>query len=122
MRFGATFSEPCARSLGIDPASAYRSITHEIGLELIRLCVYWDRVEPKTGRCDFDSLDWQVEGADKAGLDIILTVGQKAPRWPEFHVPAWTARKQSDFGERIVFMIEAVVRHFAAAPISGWQV
>src|SRR5437867_13342033 len=40
MRFGATFSEPYARSLGIYPAAAYWSVTHEIGLELIRLCAF----------------------------------------------------------------------------------
>jgi len=40
MRFGATFSEPYARSLGIYPAVAYWSVTHEIRLELIRLCAF----------------------------------------------------------------------------------
>ena len=88
MRFGATFSEPYARSLGIYPAAAYWSVTHEIGLELIRLCAYWDRIEPDPGRFDFASLDRQVEEAERTRLEIILTVGQKAPRWPEFHLPA----------------------------------
>src|SRR5207247_9935769 len=40
MRFGATFSEPYARSLGIYPAVAYWSVTHEIRLELVRLCAF----------------------------------------------------------------------------------
>jgi len=74
------------------------------------------------GRFDFDSLDWRVDEAAKAGLDIIVGVGQKAPRWPEFHLPAWTSPKDPDFDRHLFRMVEAVVRHFTDAPISISQV
>jgi len=76
----------------------------------------------RTQAWHFDSLDSQVEDADKAGLDIILTVGQKAPRWPEFHVPAWTSWKSQDFEQRVLTFVDGTVRHFAAAQISVWQI
>jgi GH35 family endo-1,4-beta-xylanase len=122
MKFGVTFSEHYAYSLGLRPADAYQSLIREIGLELIRLCVYWDRTEPEPGRFDFDSLDRQVDEAAKAGLDIVLAVGQKAPRWPEFHLPAWTSRNDPGLEQHLLRMLEAVVRHFADAPVSIWQV
>lgn len=84
MKFGTTFSEPYALSLGLDPTTAFRAITRDVGLRIVRLCTYWDSTEPEHGRFDFHSLDWQIDAATEAGLDIILTVGQKDPRWPEF--------------------------------------
>ena len=122
MKFGVTFSEPYAHSLGLRPVDVYRSLIHEIGIEIVRLCVYWDRTEPQAGKFDFHSLDWQVAEAGKANLDIILAVGQKAPRWPEFHIPAWTSPNDPDFEQYLSRMLEATVRHFRDAPISIWQV
>jgi len=66
MKFGTTFSEPCAESLGLRPGEVYDSLIHELGLQTVRLCAYWDRTEPQPGRFEFGSLDWQVEEATKA--------------------------------------------------------
>ena len=122
MKFGVTFSEPYADFLGLRPADVYQSLVRELGLKVVRLCVYWDRTEPQPGNFDFDSLDRQVDQAAKAGLEIMLAFGQKAPRWPEFHLPAWTSRNDQDFDGHLLRMVETVVRHFKAAPISIWQV
>jgi len=122
MRFGTTFSEPYVESLGLRPGEVYDSLIHELGLQLVRLCAYWDGTERHPGRFEFGSLDWQVDEATKAGLDIILTVGQKAPRWPEFYVPAWTSRRDPSFEQHLLRFVEVTVRHFREAPISVWQV
>jgi hypothetical protein len=122
MKFGVTFSESYADFLGLRPAEVYQSLIRDLGLKVVRLCVYWDRTEPQPGRFDFDSLDRQVDEAAKAGLLIVLAFGQKAPRWPEFHLPAWTATNDRDFEQHLLRMVEVVVRHFADAPISIWQV
>ena len=102
MNHGATFSEPYALSLALDPPAALRAITQDVRLSLIRLCAYWDRIEPQPGRFDFRSLDWQFDEAARAGLDIILTVGQKAPRWPEYHRPAWAPPESPDFEHHLL--------------------
>jgi Beta-galactosidase len=122
MKFGTTFSEPYAESLGLDPRPASRAIARDLGLQTVRLCTNWDRTEPEPGRFDFRSLDWQVDEATKAGLEIILTVGQKAPRWPEYHRPAWTSPTDPAFGQHLFRFIESTVTRFQDAPVSVWQV
>jgi hypothetical protein len=122
MKFGFTFSEPYAESFGLSPAAALGALVDELGLRVVRLCVYWDRTEPRPGAFDFRSLDWQVEEAARAGLKIVLAVGQKAPRWPEFHHPPWTSQSDPDLGEHVLRLVEAAVRHFQNTPISVWQV
>lgn len=122
MRFGVTFSEPYAHSLGLPPERVYDGLLREMALKIIRLCVYWDRTEPEPDKFDFSSLDWQVEAATKAGLDIVLAFGQKAPRWPEFYLPPWTAASDPDFEQHVLRMVETVVRYFKDAPIAIWQV
>jgi hypothetical protein len=129
VRFGTTFSEPYARSLGLEPRAAFRAIGRELGLGIVRLCTYWDRTEPEPGRFDFASLEWQAEEALDAGLEVILTVGQKAPRWPEFYLPPWLPRDPSGntvrdqtFEERLLTFIERTVTHFRGSSISTWQV
>jgi hypothetical protein len=132
MNFGTTFSEPYALSLGLNPPEVFRAIVRDLALQPLRLCTYWDRTEPGPGRFDFRSLDWQVEAAAHAGLEIILTIGQKAPRWPEFYAPPWAGAgdRQSEIGNgtgpglegHLLRFIEATVRRFRDAPISVWQV
>ena len=133
MKFGTTFSEPYALSLGLNPPEVLQAIVGDLALQPMRLCTYWDRSEPEPGRFDFRSLDWQVAAAADAGLnDIILTVGQKAPRWPEFYVPPWAGagNRQPEIGNGIgpaleghlLRFIEATVRHCRDTPISVWQV
>lgn len=78
MRVGATFSATNARSQGLDPREALAQVI-ELGLEPLRLCGYWDRPA--------EDLDWQLDQAQAAGRQVVLTVGMKAPRWPEFHLP-----------------------------------
>ena len=122
MKFGTTFSERYAHSLDLRPAAVYRGLVSETGIEIVRLCVYWDQTELQPGKFDFGSLDWQVAEAASEGLDIILAIGQKTPRWPEFHIPPWTSRDDPVFERQLLRMLETSVRHFRDSPISVWQV
>src|SRR5687767_14817772 len=56
---------------------------------IIRLGAYWDEIEPYEGVYDWSTLDAQLDRADERDLDVILTVGMKAPRWPEYFLPSW---------------------------------
>jgi hypothetical protein len=122
MKFGVTFSEPYAHSLGLRPPEVFRSLISEIGLQMMRLCVYWDRTEPLPGEFDFDPLDHQVDEAARVGLDIILAFGQKAPRWPEFYRPEWARPNDPDFERHLLRMVDTVLRHFQDVPVTIWQV
>ena len=57
--------------------------------QILRLGAYWNRMEPEP--CQFcpDSLDWQVDAAERAGKQIVVCVGAvKTFGYPEFFVPA----------------------------------
>ncbi|MFZ0216851.1 MAG: hypothetical protein WAM30_13040 [Candidatus Dormiibacterota bacterium] len=80
-RIGATFSARHARELGLEADRAFDEVL-ALGLNPLRLCLYWD--EPDGG---LEDLAWQLEAAERAGREVLLTVGMKAPRWPEFYLP-----------------------------------
>lgn len=90
MRIGATFSARRARWLGLDPAQTLTQVV-ELGLDPLRLCGYWDQPP--------EDLDWQLDRAAEAGRHVVLTVGMKAPRWPEFHLPAGQSLDLPDGGQ-----------------------
>jgi len=60
-----------------------------MGLEPIRLCSYWSEIEPSENGSNFEALEWLLNEAEKRAVKIVLTIGMKAPRWPEFHFPGW---------------------------------
>lgn len=92
MQLGATFSHPHLKWLGLDPMKAIKEYK-KLGLKWIRLGCYWNEIEKIEGKFDFSNLDPLVEYCDKNKLKIILTVGMKAPRWPEYYIPNWLLKQ-----------------------------
>ncbi|MDQ3704192.1 MAG: beta-galactosidase [Chloroflexota bacterium] len=87
-RLGTTFSQIQCKYLELDYMETFKQVC-SLGLDTIRLCSYWNEIEPSQGVYYFDILDWLLDTADEYSLDVVLTVGMKAPRWPEYHFPAW---------------------------------
>jgi hypothetical protein len=79
---GASFSPRRARGQGLDWQAAFRRVL-ELGLSPLRLSTYWDGVDGD----GYGELDWQVAEAERAGREVVLTVGMKAQGWPEFAIP-----------------------------------
>jgi hypothetical protein len=132
MRVGYTFS---ARQAGYLELPWQQTFDATLALEpgLLRLGAYWDEIEPRPGQFDFRSLDWQMDRAAAAGRPVVLTVGMKAPRWPEYFLPAWLDARlaehrgaiSSDPGlrERTLRFVRAVVERYRAHPtLRYWQV
>lgn len=92
LRTGTTFSKVQCLYLGLDWKESYLAV---LGMDwdIIRLGAYWNEIEPQEGRCDFSDLDWQIEQAKSRKIPVILTVGMKAPRWPEYFIPEWVYNK-----------------------------
>lgn len=60
------------------------------GFNTVRLGAYWDQIQPNgPDDADFTTLDALLDAARESQLKVVLTIGAKAPVWPEFHVPAW---------------------------------
>ncbi len=87
--FGATFSEPFAKELGLDWKKAYVAIFSDLGIKNVRIPIYWSEVEPEKGKWHFEDIDWMAEKAEEYGAKIILVFGRRVPRWPECFEPNW---------------------------------
>lgn len=131
---GTTFSQLQCHYMGLDYREVFRQVC-SLGFNRIRLCSYWHEIEPAEGEFDFTTLDWLLDESQRHGIEVVLTVGMKAPRWPEFHFPAWlharqdttTNRAAVDFNraiaDRALNFTQAVVNHVREAPnLKYWQV
>lgn len=132
---GTTFSQLQCRYLELDYRAAFRQIC-TLGFDRIRLCCYWNELEPQENQFDFTTLDWLLEECDRHNIAVILAVGMKVPRYPEFHFPDWlsdryeTGRGKTPLDQRspavaehTLRFIEAVVQHTRqAAAIQYWQI
>jgi hypothetical protein len=79
---GASFSPRRASGRTLDWQQAFRRLL-ELGLSPLRLSTYWYSVDSDGYR----ELDWQLAEAERAGREVVLTVGMKAQGWPEFAIP-----------------------------------
>jgi len=120
MRVGATFSATQARWLGLDAEETLAGVI-ELGLDPLRLCGYWNQ--------PMDDLEWQLDQATAAGRQVVLTVGMKAPRWPEFHLPPGQQvdlRRGGEVGVDLPIAhaalahVEAMVERFRGRSVIGW--
>ncbi|OGI15217.1 MAG: hypothetical protein A3E38_02870 [Candidatus Moranbacteria bacterium RIFCSPHIGHO2_12_FULL_54_9] len=120
---GMTFSLRYAADLGLDWRETYLALLDDVGVKKLRLPVYWDLIEKTPGHYDWSDLDWQLAEADKRGASVILTIGQRVPRWPECHIPAWT---DGDDQKRklalLHFMGKTVERYKDYRTVVMWQV
>jgi len=130
---GTTYSPVQCRYLGMDWKSTYLDVL-DLGFDVIRLGAYWNEIESEEGEYDFSALDWQIKKAGERGTAVILTVGMKAPRWPEYFIPDWLLKKTDlPFGadvsgdpflrEKVLKFIGMTVKRYREEPaIQCWQV
>ncbi len=122
--FGITFSKIYAEELNLDWKEAYLAILDDLNVKKLRLIAYWQEIEPFEEIFDWDDLDWQIDEAEKRGIEIILAVGQRLPRWPECHVPKWAQdlSKEERQEELLVAISEVINRYKDREAIKFWQV
>jgi hypothetical protein len=114
----------CAATLG--------RLLQATGARHVRLSVEWDQVEPREGRFDFGLVDALLNEADTHGARVLLTVGMKGQRHPEYYIPAWLSSRvvlpadseidrDPALAAATLRMIDATVRHTAPSPaIDSW--
>jgi len=133
VKIGVTFSPIQCTYLEESWKDTYSSILG-MGFTLIRLGAYWNEIEAKEGTYDFTDLDFQIKKAKARSLDIVLTVGMKAPRWPEYFIPEWVLKniklnygcdvsKNEYLRKRTLKFVQEVVQHYNnEKAIICWQV
>ncbi|MDP2652609.1 MAG: beta-galactosidase [Candidatus Omnitrophota bacterium] len=124
LRIGTTFSRQQCIYLGLDWQETYLAVL-KLKPDIIRLGAYWNEIEAKESTFDLTTLDWEIKEAKKRGIPIVLTIGMKAPRWPEYFIPAWVFKKtqlhySDDIAENPVLkkytlrFIREVINHYSA--------
>lgn len=120
---GMTFSSRYAEALGLDWRETYIALLDEVGVKKMRLPVYWDLVEKERGQYDFSDVDWQLAEAKKRNVEVILSIGQRVPRWPECHIPEWANESDAIRKQALFKMLRKSVERYRGHPeIVKWQV
>ena len=122
--WGVNFSQKHAEYLGLDWKEVYIAILDDLEAKHLKIAVHWDRTEPQKDEFAFQDLDWQVKEAEERGVDLVLVVGMKTPRWPECHLPDWVQGKSKEEQQQeIKELLEAVVLRYKDSPaLAMWQV
>jgi hypothetical protein len=89
---GTTFSQLQCNFLNISYQECCRDVA-TLPFNAIRVCAYWEEIEKTENVYSYEILDYIVTEFSKKEIQIILTVGIKSPRWPEFHIPKWLRDK-----------------------------
>ncbi len=121
---GYTFSIRAAEALGLDWREAYRNSLKDLNPKVIRLPVYWDRLQPAAGAFDWTETDEQMAALVGTDTKVILAIGRKLPRWPECHVPGWVGELESvEAKQALREMLSEVVRRYQGhEALNAWQV
>jgi hypothetical protein len=123
VHLGMTFSYRYASGLGLDWKETYLALLDEVGVRKLRIPVYWDLVEKEPKIYDWADIDWQIAEAKKRDAEVILSIGQKVPRWPECHIPGWVGDDTDTRRAALLrFMMKAVERYKDHPEIAVWQV
>lgn len=88
MEFGVSFSHRHLKWLGANPLKAIRDFK-KLGLKWIRLGCYWDEIEKEPDVFLFRELDSLIKYCEVNEINVVLTAGMKAPRWPEYYLPKY---------------------------------
>lgn len=103
--------------------------------ELIRLAAYWDEIESHGREYDTSELDWQLAYAERAGKQVIISVGAvKNFGYPEFFVPRSQIESPIDEGSLVGlktrpallegamrFISHVVKKYRDRSSVVGWQ-
>ncbi|MCC7106073.1 MAG: beta-galactosidase [Chloroflexi bacterium] len=133
LNVGFTFSPRQAEYLGLPWQQTYQAATM-LSPNLVRLGAYWDSIEPSPGQYSFSSLDWLLDYSSTRNVRVMLTVGMKAPRSPEFYIPRWldqqlnlpagsqVADNAEPRARTLAFISQVVMRYRDRDKIAYWQV
>lgn len=121
--WGVSFSPTYAKQLGLNWQQAYLAILDDLKVSNVRLSNYWSEVEPRPNQFDFSSVDWMLSEANKRGVQVIMAIGRRQPRWPECHDPAWLKNyPNSEANYETLSLLRTEIEHYKNYHnIKAWQ-
>ncbi len=121
---GTTFSHPHLNHLSLNLNQALDQAL-SMNFSYLRLGAYWDQIETEPGQYHFPILSKLLDKCDQASQAVVITVGVKAPRWPEFY---WPDHVKPDFKNqqvktKLLKFVKQTVTHLKKYEcITHWQV
>jgi hypothetical protein len=112
IHLGMTFSYRYAESLGLNWQETYLAQLDDLHIRRMRIPVYWDLVEKNEGELSYTEVDWQLEQIAARKGEVILSLGQRVPRWPECHIPTWAKDDTSKREQKLLEHIERSVLRY----------
>ncbi|MBU0660769.1 beta-galactosidase [Patescibacteria group bacterium] len=120
--YGISFSKEYAEALELNWQEVYTAMLTDLQPTKVRIAATWKEVEATQGTYDFGDIDWQMDQAEEHGAKVLLVVGQKAPRWPECHIPSWV-EDTAEEKDQLLGYVRAVVERYKDHPaLELWQV
>ena len=92
MQLGTTFTPHIIREFNLEVMSAFKAVI-DLGFDFLRLGTYWSEIEKEQGKYDFSNLKEMLDLCQERKQKVVLTLGMKAPRWPEFYFPSYLKNK-----------------------------
>lgn len=123
MILGTTYSHREISYLQLDHKDAFQELL-DLQFDIIRLGCYWDEIQPQKNTWDFSRIKEQLDQCEKAQQNVLLTLGMKAPRWPEYYIPSWLEGRDvsSLFPEVSEFLTRCIEELKKYTCITHWQV
>jgi len=88
MKIGITFDYEQCTNLGLDYKEAL-NMTNKLEIKIVRIGLKWSKIETKRGKYNWGIYDEILNYLDKENIEVVLCLGMKSPRWPEFFIPKW---------------------------------
>lgn len=101
MLIGTTLAHPHLKYLKLDLKDSLNEL-RELNVKIVRLGVYWKEVQIDKDTYNYKNIKEILTFCESNDIDVILTIGMKAPRWPEFYIPKWLG-KRPDSAEPYIY-------------------
>lgn len=123
-QLGITWSAPYAESLGISSNEGLQAAINDLGVQHVRLPVYWSRVEQISDIYDWTELDAQLDLLTDHSVPVTLAIGLKVPRWPECWIPDWAETLPAVEREQALwrYLRNVVIHTRSRKIITAWQI
>jgi hypothetical protein len=108
--------------LELDHKESFKKLL-DCRFDIIRLCVYWDEVQSGRNTLDLSLIKQELDACEGAGQEVVVAIGMKAPRWPEYYIPDWAGKTPMDAEKFILPFVERTIKELQQHQcIRYWQI
>ena len=133
---GFSFNPISADFLGDDPRTSLATLLAMLAPDIVRLPIFWERVEPARGAFDYRELDGLLATVRQHNqlvparpTRVVLVVGARNIGYPEVHIPTWMPLTPSEGLSGVLadtaysaYFTRSVARYASDSLLAAWQV